>query len=260
MSFIKPSNTISHRDRLASLEEYADMAKASKGDEAIRASILAKVEAYRAREKSYYCETVQADGSTRVRHPAIAVVRVEHNILDVPEQMFGSYIKSLTAYTVTVQRAEVIVQKDGLLSYEPYEEVARFKLSDPAFNQMISSSGRGSFPVTMEKVLDYQIEPPIQSAFAAKPMRLAKGIEEVVIEMSSRLQGLTADLESLQAKGGKLSKKAIDELMRSGIPGVAGFTNGVSYQVSQIAEFSQEVAATQRIEIEALISLKQGEQ
>lgn len=254
MTYIKPSNTRYLQDRIKSLDALADVANSSTGDDAIRNSILAKIEQYRSDELARYSETKLPDGSVRIHHPGIGVVSVDHSVLPKPTDMFGNPTKSLTAYTITVSRADAIVTPEGLISYEPNEVVGQFKLSELSYNQMVANPSCGDFPVTIEKLKGFKIEPTIDSAFTSKPRHLANAIQKTVLQMSSQLSDLTGQLEAMHLKGGKLSQKVIDDLVRSEVPDARNFAGRLSHGIKKVAEFSQEVTTAQRIEIEAFIS------
>lgn len=258
MSYITKENTVYLRDRLASLSILEDIARASEGDEVIRESILAKISKAREADKARFSETVLPNGNVRLRHPAIAVVAVDHSVLEAPVQMFGNKTKSLTAYTMTVSRAEAIVTPEGLLSYEPYEVVGQFKLSELTYNQMVANPSAGSFPVTIEKLNGHVVEPTIPCAFVNQPRQISKTVEARVAQMGDRLAGLAQTLEALHTKGGKMSQSTMTELSRREMPSTYNFSHALAYDISKVAEFSQEVTTAQRIEIEAFIAIKQA--
>lgn len=258
MTYITSNNTIYLRDRLASLKVLEDMAHASEGSDAIRNSILAKIAQARETDKARYSETVMANGSTRIRHPGIAVVCVDHSVLDVPVQMFGNQTKSLTAYTMTVSRAEAIVSPEGLLSYEPYEVVGQIKLSELTYNQMVANPSARDFPVTIEKLKGHAIEPTIPCAFVNKARIIARTVESRVTRMGTQLGQLTQALEALHDKGGKMTQATMKDVS-SDVPSTYNFSRALSYDIAKVAEFSQEVTTAQRIEIEAFIAVKQAQ-
>lgn len=258
MKYITRDNTIYLRDRLASLDILEDMARASAGNDAIRESILAKIAKARETDKARYSETEMANGSTRIRHPGIAVVSVDHSVLPTPVQMFGNQTKSLTAYTLTVSRAEAIVSPEGLLSYEPYEVVGQIKLSEMSYNQMVANPSAGSFPVTIEKLKGHVIEPAIPCAFVNKPRVVARTVETRVAKMGAQLTNLTKALEDLHAKGGKMTQATIRDVSGE-VPMTSDFSGALAYDISKVAEFSQQVTTAQRIEIEAFIAVKQAQ-
>jgi hypothetical protein len=260
MNYIKPNNTLFLGDREKSLDILVDLANASQGDDRLRASILAKIDKYRSADRAQYAETVLPDGSVRLRHPAIGVVSVDHQILPKPTVLFGTPSKSLTAYTLTVSRAEATITKDGLITYAPYEVVGQFKMSELSFNNMVANPGGGDSPVVIEKLKGFHIEPTIPSAFTAQARHLAKNIEVATQDMADRLKQLTARFTELGEKGGKMSQKTIDDLKRSGIPSASSLTSTLSFQISKVAEFSQEVMTSQRVEIESLISLRKTQE
>ncbi|WP_410951017.1 hypothetical protein [Pseudomonas sp. S1(2024)] len=256
MKYIKPSNMKFLRDREESLNVLANLAHAAQGDARVRDSILAKIEKYRSVDRAQYAETELPDGAVRLRHPAIGVVSVDHHVLPAPTVLFGTPSKSLTAYTLTVSRAEATITPEGLIMYAPYEVVGQFQLSELSYNTMVTSSGSVDSPVTIEKLAGYRIEPTIPSAFTSQARHLATKIQGIVDGMTGRLEQLTTDFEELGVKGGKLSQKTIDALQRSTIPEVSSLTRNLSFQISKVAEFSQEVTTSQRAEVESLISLR----
>lgn len=258
MTYITKEHTVYLRDRLASLSVLEDIARASKGEEAIRESILSKISRAREADKARFTEVVMPNGNVHIRHPAIAVVTVDHGVLEAPIQMFGNKTKSLTAYTMTVSRAEAIVTPEGLLSYEPYEVVGQFKLSELSYNQMVANPSAGSFPVTIEKLKGHVVEPSIPCAFVDQPRQVSKTVEARVAQMGDRLAGLTQAMEALHAKGGKMSQSTISDLSRHGMPSTNNFSSALAFDIAKVAEFSQEVTTAQRIEIEAYIAVKQA--
>lgn len=258
MKYIKAENAVYLRDRLASLDILDELAYASEGDDLLRQSILAKIARQRDADKARYGETVLDNGSVRLRHPAIAVVTVDHSVLSAPMQMFGNKTKSLTAYTLTVSRADATVTPDGLVSYDPYEVVGQFKLSELSYSQMIANPGAGTFPATIEKLKGHVIEPTIPCAFVHQPRMIARSVEASVNQMAQRLDHLANVLEGLHDKGGKMSQATTTSLVRSEVPSTSNFSRTLSFNISKVAEFSQEVTTAQRVEIEALIALKQA--
>ena len=89
MTYITKDNTVYLRDRMASLSILEDIARTSEGDDGIRESILAKISKAREADKARFSETVMDNGNVRLRHPAIAVVSVDHAVLDAaPKNTF----------------------------------------------------------------------------------------------------------------------------------------------------------------------------
>lgn len=256
MKYIQQRNMKFLRDREESLNVLANLAHAAQGDARVRDSILAKIEKYRSADRAQYAETELPDGAVRLRHPAIGVVSVDHHVLPAPTVLFGTPSKSLTAYTLTVSRAEATITPEGLITYAPYEVVGQFQLSELSYNNMVANPGGGDSPVTIEKLAGYRVEPTIPSAFTSQARHLAKNIQGIVEGMTGRLEQLTTHFEELGAKGGKLSQKTIDALQRNTIPEVSSLTGNLSFQISKVAEFSQEVMTSQRAEVESLLSLR----
>lgn len=256
MNYLKPQHMQFLKDRDMSLDVLAGVAQAAKGDDAIRESILAKIEAYRAADRAQYTETQLPDGTVRVRHPSVAVIELDHYILPKPVQMFGNQCKSLVGYTLTISRADTVIHTDGLVSYEPHEVVGVFKLSETSFNHLISNPDRMGFAATIEMVKGYHIEPGIDSAFLGLGRKIAALIPADVHKMTDSLIKLTESLEELAAKGGKMTMKTIDEMARHGLPSPDGLARGVSYNIARVSEFAQEASTAQRLEIESLISLR----
>lgn len=256
MKYLKPQHMVYIKDRDVSLDVLAGLAQSAKGDDAIRESILAKIEAYRAADRAQYTETQLPDGTVRVRHPSVAVIELEHYILPKPVQMFGNQCKSLVGYTLTISRADIVIHTDGLVSYEPHEVVGVFKLSETSFNRLISNPDRMGFAATIEQVKGFHIEPEIDSAFLGLGHKIAAQIPSDVQQMAENLAKLTESLEGIAAKGGKMSQKTIDEMTRHGLPSPYGFARGASHNIARVSEFAQETTTAQRLEIEALISLR----
>jgi hypothetical protein len=256
MKYLKPQHMVCLNDRDVSLSVLADLATQAQGDEAIRQSILDKIERHRAADLAQYTETKLPDGTVRVRHPSVAVIELDHYILPKPVQMFGNHSKSLVGYTFTISRADIVVHSDGLVAYEPHEVVGVFKLSETSFNRLISNPDRMGYATTIEMVKGYHIEPTIDSAFTSLGRKIAAMIPAEVQKMTDNLAQVTQTLEGLAAKGGKLSKTSIDDLSRN-LPSTDGMARNASYNISRVSEFAQETTTTQRLEIEALISLRQ---
>lgn len=166
MQYIKPENLIFHNDALVTLEVLREHTLGCEGDEAVRLGILSKIDRRIAELKASVFERREANGSIRVRHPAIGVLCIDHETLKEPTQLFASHIKSLVAFTITISRADAIIGVDGLIDYEPYEEIARFKMTASAFSELITSPGRGHHPATFEFAKYYRIDPYLPDAMA----------------------------------------------------------------------------------------------
>jgi hypothetical protein len=87
---------------------------------------------------------------------------------------------------------------------------------------------------------------------------VARSVEASVNQMAQRLDNLMNVLEGLHDKGGKMSQATATSLVRSEVPSASSFSRTLSFNISKVAEFSQEVTTAQRVEIEALIALKQA--
>lgn len=262
MKFIKSSNQKFLGDRSHSLDILENLAHASKGDDKLRDSILSKIERYRKADNAQYAETLLPDGSVRLRHPSIGVVSINHQILPAPTVLFGNPSESLTAYTLTVSRAEALVKPNGLVAYEPYEVVGQFQMSELSFNSMVTDPNGGDSAVTVQKLKGFHVEPTIPSAFTAQAKHLAQNIQQLVAGMGDTLNQLTEKFVALGERGGKLSQKAMSDLDRHEIPSTKSLANNLSFQIEKVATHSQEVMTSRRVELESLISLRktQGEE
>jgi hypothetical protein len=256
MRYITPKNLVHINDRLASLDLYREVAMASSGDEAIRASILAKIQKEEDAIRASYFEKVEPNGSTRVRHPSIAVIEVCHDILSEPRRLFGNKINSLVTYTLTVSKADALIDIDGVIRYEPYEEVGRFTLSEQSFNSLLASTGGQSQPMNIESLQGWQIEPAIPDVFQASARTLGDQIDREIEARNGTLLRLIAYLQERQAKGGKLPGSEIEKLSRT-LDFPSTFVSNLCHSVGSIAEYAEKVASAQRLEIEALIRVHQ---
>lgn len=259
MRYITEKNLVFINDRLASLDVYRQLANESQGDERIRDSILAKIQKAEDEIRASYFERVEPNGSTRVRHPTIAVIEVAHDILKEPRRLFGNKINSLVTYTLTVSNADAVIDADGVIRYEPYAEVGRFTLSEQAFNNLLASSGSQSMPMNIESLAGYQIDPAIPDAFEAEAKALMSQIDKELETRGSSLASVVERLKQHQEKGGKLSATAIGEM--SGIASLPStLKSNMAFHVGMIAEYAQEVTTAQRLEVEAVIRVHQQQE
>jgi hypothetical protein len=256
MRYITPNNLVHINDRLASLELYREVAMTSSGDEAIRASILAKIQKEEDAIRASYFEKVEPNGSTRVRHPSIAVIEVSHDILSEPRRLFGNKINSLVTYTLTVSQADALIDLDGVIRYEPYAPVGRFTLSEQSFNSLLASSGGQVQPMNIEALQGWRIEPTISDLYEMGTSHIGANIQREIEKRNSAFLELLSQLLERQAIGGKLPLSVVKQL--SGILGLpAMLSSNMAHHVKAIAEYAQEVTTAQRLEIEAVIRAHQ---
>lgn len=259
MTYITPRNLVYINDRLASLNQYREVAMASSGDESIRASILAKIQKEEDDIRASYFEKVEPNGSTRVRHPSIAVIEVRHDILKEPRRLFANKINSLVTYTLTVSQADAVIDLDGVIRYEPYAEVGRFTVSEQSFNSLLASTGGQTQPMNIESLQGWKIEPSIPDFFNAEANILGAQIDREIAARNKPFLALIDQLQERQAKGGKLPTSVIEKL--SGILGVSDMLIvNMSHHVKMIAEYTQVVTTAQRLELEAVIRVHQQQE
>lgn len=254
MRFITEENLLYVRDRLASLETYREVALQAQGDERIRESVLAKIKKEADALGACFFEQVDANGTTRVRHPSIAVIEVAHEILPQPRRLWGNKIKSLVAYTIEVSLADALIDVDSVIRYEPYELVGRFTVSEHTFNTMMAQNGNRSLPVNIDMLKGHTVEPSIPDVFEAEARILGANIDRSLNSQGNRITRLIGALEERSQKGGKLSASSIEEFAKIGeVP--SRIKSDTSHHIGELAEFSHEVITAQRLEVEALIAL-----
>lgn len=252
MRYITDNDVLFIKDRLASLESYREVAMQAQGDVRIRESILGKIQKEEDTLRASYFEQVDANGTTRVRHPSIAVIEVAHEILPEPRRLWGNKTKSLVAYTIEVSLADALIDTDGVIRYEPYELVGRFTVSEHIFNTMMAHNGHRSLPVNIEMIKGQVVEPAIPDVFQGEARILGTNIERSINSQGDRITDLIAALEERSIKGGKLPASAIAEF--AGIENVPSrIKSDTSFHIGELAEFSHEVITAQRLEVEALI-------
>ncbi|WP_274644334.1 hypothetical protein [Pseudomonas serbica] len=256
MTYITPKNLVHINDRLASLELYREVAMASSGDESIRASILAKIQMEEDAIRASYFERVEPNGSTRVRHPTIAVIEVRHDILTEPRRLFANKINSLVTYTLAVSQADAVIDLDGVIRYEPYAEVGRFTVSEQSFNSLLASTGGQSQPMNIESLQGWLIEAAIPDFFEASARTLGDQVDREIEARNRTLVGLIESLQERQTKGGKLPASEIEKLSRI-LDFPSTFVSNLCHSVGAIAEYAETVTSAQRLEIEALIRAHQ---
>ena len=254
MRYITEQNLRYVRDKLASLETFREVALLAKGDESLRASVLAKIKKEEDALSVCFFEQVDDKGTTRVRHPSIAVIEVAHEILPQPRRLWGSKIKSLVAYTIEVSLADALVDVEGVIRYEPYELVGRFIVSEQTFNTMMAQNGDRSLPVNIEMLKGHTAEPSIPDVFQSEARILGDNIDNSLNVQGNRLCNLIYELEKRSQNGGKLSNGSIEQMSKIGdVP--SRIKSDTAYHIGALAEFSHEVITAQRLEVEALIAL-----
>ena len=254
MQYIKPENLIFHNDALVTLEVLREHTLGCAGDEAVRQGILDKIDARIAAVKASVFERTEANGAIRVRHPAIGVMCIDHETLSEPTQLFASHIKSLVAFTITISRADAIIGVDGLISYEPYEEIARFKMSEAAFNDLISSPGRAHHPGTFEFSKHYRIDPYLPDALANSKTLLSRSLENCLDGTQEWLGILTGLITETAEKSAKPPVKAVTDMQKYTSMLEASVVSGPAFGLARLAEFAELVKAHSQQEVEALIA------
>ncbi|AYG48121.1 hypothetical protein DV532_28045 (plasmid) [Pseudomonas sp. Leaf58] len=255
MQYIKPENLIFHNDALVTLEVLREHTLGCEGDEAVRLGILSKIDRRIAELKASVFERREANGSIRVRHPAIGVLCIDHETLKEPTQLFASHIKSLVAFTITISRADAIIGVDGLIDYEPYEEIARFKMTASAFSELITSPGRGHHPATFEFAKYYRIDPYLPDAMANSKTLLARSVENCLDGTQEWLSNLAGLISEAAEKSAKPTLKAVAEMQKYTSMLELSVVAGPGYNLARLAEFAEVVKAHSQQEIEALIAL-----
>ncbi|MDT8925450.1 hypothetical protein RBE51_21945 [Pseudomonas taiwanensis] len=261
MQYIKPENLIFHNDALVTLEVLREHALGCEGDEAVRQGILEKIDVRIAELKAAVFERTEADGTIRVRHPAIGVMCIDHETLTEPTQLFASHIKSLVAFTITISRADAIIGVDGLIDYEPYEEIVRFKMSESAFQSMMTSPGRGHHPATFEFAKHYRIDPYLPDALASSKTLLAQSLEHCLEGTQEWLDILAGLITEAAEKPAKPTTKAVATMQKYTSMLEGSVVSGPAFALARLAEFAELVKAHSQQEVEALIAfhkMKEG--
>lgn len=253
MPYIKPTNLLYHQDALLTLEALREHTLACAGD--AQAGILAKIDARLEKLKASVFERVEPNGDTRVRHPAIGVMALRHELLDTPTQLFASAVKSLVDYTVTVHRADAVISQDGLIRYEPYEQLVELKMTEAAFNQLITSPGGEAQPATLLQAVGFAVEPLVPDVLSATQTLMAKSLEDCLDDTEQSVDKLVDSLRQLASKGTKPTQKMRADLVREISLLSAAVITGPSYELSNLGEFAEQVKAQSRMEMEAAIAL-----
>lgn len=253
MPYIKPTNMLYHQDAVLTLEALREHTLACAGD--AQAGILAKIDARLEKIKASMFERVEPNGDTRVRHPAIGVMGLRHELLKTPTQLFASPVKSLVDYTVTIHRADAVITQEGLIRYEPYEQLLELKMTESAFNQLITSPGREAQPATLLQATGFLVEPLVPDVKSAAQTLIAKGLEECLNSTEQSVNELVETLRQLASKGTKPTQKVSAVILQeTSLLSVAVIT-GPSFELSNLGEFAEQVKAQSRLEMEAAIAL-----
>lgn len=179
---------------------------------------------------------------------------IDHEPLKEPTQLFASHIKSLVAFTITISRADGIIGVDGLITYEPYEELARFKMSEAAYNQLITSPGRETQPATFEFAKHYRIDPYLPDAPANSKTLLSRSVENCLDGTQEWLGILTGIITETAEKSAKPPVKAITAMQRYTSMLEGSVVSGPAYGLAKLAEFAELVKVHSQQEVEALIA------
>jgi hypothetical protein len=248
MKYLNTNSTTYHQDRLKSLDILERLIDQSVDEGGLRESILAKIEGARKLECSKYVEAVQPDGSVLVRHPAIAVIELDHFVLDVPKQLFGNPCKSLSAYRFTVSRAEVIISPEGVFRYIPYEAVSQFMCSERSFTSMIIVTS-DDVPVSLERMKGLEIETEIPSLFEADGAQAVASLYRANQNISTGFTNLISELEG-----------AAEKLVNSASHLPLGYVNNSSYAISTISRHASHEAMSLRLEVESFTAMRQSKE
>jgi len=258
MSYIRPENLFYHNDKVHALDHLRQLALNSQGgDERIRASILGKIEAMEADLASRVSETTLADGTVRVRHPSIGTVTFNQKLEMEPQQLFGSAVKALSTFNVEISLADAVISPDGVLTYEPYETLATFRLSETALSGMVTDIGGGSNPITIHSAKGYVIEPYVLDTMTNTAAKMREHLDNTLETTAARFEEFLADVDTELAKGGKLSKKTTEDLIREATNLPIGMANNPAFSLNCLGEYSDNVRMSAQLEIEAAIRLSQ---
>jgi len=258
MSYIRPENLSYHNDKVDALDHLRQMTLNNEGgDERIRNSILAKIEAKQAELAARICETMEADGTVRVRHPSIGTITFNQQIENEPQQLFGSAVKALTTFTVTIALADAVISPEGVLSYDPYETLATFKLSETALSGMVTDIGGGTNAVTIQSAKGYDIEPYVLDAMTNTATRMRDHLDNTLENTAANFDKFITQVHNELEKGGKLGKATSEALIReaTGLP--VGMTNNPAFALKCLGEYTDSVRLSAQLEIEAAIRLSQ---
>lgn len=255
MNYIQERNLTYHNDKLATLEYLRDLAESSTGDAKIQESILSKIAALTEELESQVAETMDEDGTIRVRHPSIGVVTFSQSLTSEPLQLFGSPIKSLTVTEVNVCLAEALISPDGVIRYQPYETIATFQLSDAALSSMITDIGGGTAPATILKAKGYDIEPYVPDAMTVTASRLQSHLRDTLEDTAQRFEQFIGTVTTEIGKGGKLSAKATAQIMKDAHTISTHIASNPTFALMGIGEYSDAVRMTAQLEIEAALRL-----
>lgn len=258
MSYIRPENLSYHNDKVDALNHLRQLTLNNEGgDERIRNSILAKIDAKQAELAARISETTEADGTVRVRHPSIGTITFNQQIEKEPKQLFGSAVKALTTFNVTIALADAVISPEGVLTYESYETIATFKLSETALSGMVTDIGGGTNAVTIQSAKGYEIEPYVLDAMTNTATRMREHLDNTLENTSSNFDTFITKVHDELEKGGKLGRATTDSLIReaTGLP--VGMSNNPAFALKCLGEYSDNVRMSAQLEIEAAIRLSQ---
>lgn len=255
MSYILPENLRYHNDKVDALDHLQQLALSSEGDERIRESILSKIEAMKAQLAARISETTEADGTVRVRHPSIGTVTFNQKLEKEPLQLFGSAVKALSTFDVTIDLADALISPEGVLTYESYETLATFKLSESALAGMVTDIGGSGNAITVQSVKGYVIDDYVPDATTNTATRMREHLDDTLEKTAVRVDEFLADVNEALEKGGKLGKSAAKELSReaSNIP--ASMISNPAFSLKCLGEYTDGVRLSAQLEIEAAIRL-----
>lgn len=257
MPYIRKENLVYHNDKLQTLNCLRAMAMESKGDERIRQSILSKVDKLETELKERVSETTDADGSVRVRHPSVATITFNQRLEPQAKQLFGSAVKALTVFDVEIALADALISPQGVISYQPYETVARFQMSESAIAGMVTDIGGGTNPVTIVEASGYDIQPYIPDAMTNTAVRMREHLEDTLSRTAVRFDTFLEDVKAELSKGGKLGVKAADEIIREATNIPIGMASNPAWALACLGEYTDSVRMSAQLEIEAAVRLSQ---
>lgn len=254
MTYLIPSTFTKYRALVKEANGLLAVAKTIP-DEVIRESVMDKINASSKAYRDQYAEYSNSDGSIVVKHPGIGFITVDEEVLEEPERLFASRVKSMSIMRICLYQADALVDGNGSVSYINKRIILEVEMTQAAFSGLVAHGSGERFPSTIRNkngdavIFEGDISSIRNQMIMSDTLDMTKRLDE-------RVKKLLDTVKTHAESGKAMSAKARDAVaFDAGI--VKDWTDSnPGYYAKRLGQYTAETTADIKMEVDALFKIQ----
>lgn len=235
---------------LKSSEELKSLMRIAEGiaDKRVSANVIAKAKKAHDDLNARYGETLHADGSVLVKHPAIGYVTVEERLCNEPKHLFAASTRSLSTTIISLYATDALIKPDGSVSYINQNLLIEVEMTPMAFANLVASPGCGHMPATLLKTggRDIQYEGDLSTIRGQLMFDMTQESTEGIAQW---VEKIVEAAQNSSAKGGVMSRSARNEMDKNADTLLRWSEENPPFYAEILADFAANTTADVKMEV-----------